>query len=183
MRRLEKEQGSGILTRLEQWICERWSHRHVMFTSKKPELPSQEQLSQAESSVERITVLAITYSKSSHLALERAAIKQGWVLLWAESWGEADGLVEQHETGVVLLDRGLLGADWRDALQLLLQPAHRCCVILLTASERDGFCEEFLEDGGCQVLSLPIQDSALIEAVQSAWTFWKGCISRAYRYS
>ncbi len=131
---------------------------------------------------EKVTVLAITYSKSSHHVLEMVATHQGWILLWADSWRDALRVVENHRIGVVLLDRGLLGVDWRDALQMLLQPAHRCCVILLTTGEKDRFCEEFLEDGGCKVLPAPLQESEVIEAVHSAWTFWKRCISRAYHY-
>ncbi len=131
---------------------------------------------------EKITILAITYSKPSHRTLEQAALEQGWILLWAESWAEALRQVQNHRTGVVLLDRELLGTDWRDALQMLLQPAHRCCVILLTTNVKDRFCEEFLQDGGCRVLQTPLQEPAVIEAVHSAWTFWKGCISRAYHY-
>jgi hypothetical protein len=89
MGRPEKEKRGGILMRLEQLICKPWYNLRVIFTPKEPGLPSQELHLQAESSAEKVAVLAITYSKPLHHALERAAVKQGWVLLWAESWGEA----------------------------------------------------------------------------------------------
>jgi DNA-binding NtrC family response regulator len=169
--------------RLERFLRECFSRLRVFFAPKQPPCPSPEPLASPNPPEERITVLVLSYSQPAHQVFERVAQQEGWRLLWSESWREAVRLIEDRTTGVVILDRNLLGADWRDALQMLLQPAHRCCVLLLTTGERDRFCEEFLEDGGCQILFLPLQESALREAVPSAWAFWKGCIRRVYHYS
>jgi DNA-binding response OmpR family regulator len=168
--------------RLARFVREYFSGLRVHFRPEERHHPAPEPLARPDPWEERTTVLVLTYSQSAHQALESVAHREGWRLLWSESWREAVRLVEERRTGVVLLDRGLLGSDWRDALQMLLQPAHRCCVILLTAKVKDQFCEEFLEEGGCRLLSVPLQEPEVIEAVQSAWRFWKGCISRVYHY-
>lgn len=131
---------------------------------------------------ERTTVLAITSSSQYHRTLETIAKSQGWSFLCAGTWAEALRVIKNHEAGVVLLDRGRLGRDWRDALRFLLQPAHRCCVILMTPSTTDLLCREFIREGGYHVVKEPLNESEVIQAVRLAWAFWKTCLVRAYRY-
>ncbi len=79
----------------------------------------------------RIAVIAFTLSKELGLTLEMIAERQDWRLLWSESWTEVLRGVERRITDVVLLDENQLGTDWRNALQMLLNPVDQCCVVLI----------------------------------------------------
>lgn len=131
---------------------------------------------------ERISVLAITASSQHRCMLHAISINQGWDFVTAGTWAAALPVIERHRTGVVLLDGGLLGTDWRDALAMLLDAAHRCCVILMTSTTTDRVCNEFIQEGGYKILKTPLEQSEVVKAVSLAWGFWKTCIVRAYRY-
>ena len=130
----------------------------------------------------RIAVIAFTQTKELGLTLERIAAMHDWRLLWSKSWADALLGVERRITGVVLLDENQLGTDWRDALQMLLAPAHRCCVVLIMSGAHPTFCEDFIQEGGFNTLTMPIREPEVIEIVQSAWDCWN-CIRQAYDYS
>jgi len=120
-----------------------------------------------------IKVIVMTFSRRDHQALEKMAERHNWQLVFAHRWTAILPLAHDHDTGLVLLDQAVLGSDWKEAIWLLVQPPHRCCVILICSRISRHFCEQFVEMGGCKVLKTPLQETEVVDTIGSAWASWK----------
>jgi hypothetical protein len=130
----------------------------------------------------KATVLAIACSRNDDAILQTISSDQAWLFASTDMSSAGFRFAKQHRVGVVLVNRAVLGTDWKDALQLLLEPAHRSCVVLVTPSMTDHFCQQFIEEGGYGLLTTPLNKSDVIEIVERAWSFWKKSIARPYQY-
>ena len=122
-------------------------------------------------------VIAITLSPETHEVIGHVAKNQGWELFCTDSLAGALAMKDKA-TAVVLVDREIFGADCKEAVAGLLQPPHRCCVILMSPNRTDRFGYDFIRHGGYSVLKTPLQPAELAGAVRLAAAFWKACISR-----
>ncbi len=73
---------------------------------------------------------------------------------------------------VILCDRDLPGADWREAVQVLATSSRGACVILLSSVLDDYLRDEVGRKGGHDVLSKPLREDDVVRAVKLAWTYW-----------
>jgi len=128
----------------------------------------------------KIKVIVMTFSRQNHQALAKIAANHDWQVLFAGSWADILRLAKDYETGVVLIDLGVLGTDWREAVSLLLQTAPPCCEILICSTASDHFCEQFIEAGGYNVVKAPLQEIEVVRTITSAWTFWKHHVAQVY---
>lgn len=162
-------------------FARRWISRRGFAFAHQDE-PVSRNLPPAPQQTARIKVIALTLSGRDHQALAKIAENNDWELVFVNTWSGLVHRAKDHRTGVVLIDRGFLGSDWREAVWPLLQPEQRCCVILIGSSNSDHLCEEFMEQGGYGALKSPLQDTEVVNTVRRAWVFWKNCIARAYGY-
>jgi DNA-binding NtrC family response regulator len=129
--------------------------------------------------VPSIRVFAITSSEQILQALKTIADSHGWEFSSAGSWEKALEIIEHRGNGVVLVDREILGTEWKDALGSLLHPRRRCCVILmLSQAATDRFCLEFIREGGYKILKTPLIDAQVVATVRLASAFWTTCVFR-----
>jgi DNA-binding NtrC family response regulator len=146
-------------------LARKWlSKLHMSPSRDGHAIESAQAVSTLAEASERIALLAITLSRQHARLLETISRNQGWDFLDARSWREAVEILSDQRTGIVLLDREMLGINWKDAVGLLLHAAHRCCVILMTPTTEDRFCEQFLREGGYKVLKTPLGESEVVEA-------------------
>ena len=129
-----------------------------------------------------VGVLAIMPSQQDRKILEEATKSDRWHLWATQNWTESVVILEKHTPTIVLLNRNSLGSDWRDLLRFLLLPKHLCCIVLTTATTGDRFCEQFLVEGGYEVLRTPLRSSEVVEALQRASVYWQKCLALAYGY-
>jgi hypothetical protein len=129
--------------------------------------------SPARQQTEAMSIVLMTFSHRVQQELERIAQIQGWVLVCANGYAEILDLARRQDTGVVLVDRSSLGSDWKANVNRLLQPAQRCCVILVDSSAFDRFSEAFLEQGGFGVLTTPLNEPEVVHTIRCVWAIWK----------
>jgi len=125
--------------------------------------------------------VVFTFSREDHGLLESLGASGNCDFVFAQTWTEVLSVAKTYKTGIVLIDRDVLGTDWREAISSLLQPAQRCCVVLISPSPSDRFRNEFLSVGGYGVLASPLHEAEVLRIVQGAWGFWTHCIVPAYR--
>lgn len=130
----------------------------------------------------RITLISNLSSHQDDLLLKEIASSQGWHLIQATSWVDLTCCVQRRETGVILISRAHLDTDWCGCLSFLLQPEHRCCVLLAAVDRAGCFHETFLAAGGYDVVNLPLLRSELVTAVERAWSSWN-MIHNAYGHT
>ena len=135
--------------------------------------PRTDKLSAIGQNAREIKVIVMTFSRSDHEALDKIAETHNWRVVFAGRWADILHLAKDYETGVVFLDKAVLGSDWKEAIWPLVQAPQRCCLILICSTHSDRFCEQFIEAGGYKVLMTPLQETEVVDAVGRAWAVWK----------
>ena len=163
--------------------CELFSRlrKRVGFHSRQAD-PKEEVAANSGALVEHINVICMGVSGRDHRLLENVTKHQQWNLYSAYTWADCTHLINERRTCVLLLDRGALGTDWKDAIRFVLRNARYCCILLLSGTTQDTFCNDFIEYGGYEVLKTPLEDSDVIEAIRSASAVWESFIERAFGF-
>lgn len=128
----------------------------------------------------KIRIIAMTFSERNRQALEQIGESHSWEVLFANRWIDILAVAHGYNTGVVILDRDVLGSDWKEAVWSLCQPAQRCLVILIDPRIPDCFSDAFKEVGGYGVLKTPLQEMEVVATVRSAWAVWNHCFAPAH---
>jgi len=112
-----------------------------------------------------VTVLAILTSQTDRAQLESIFEKAGWRIVFANSIEE----LTTQPILIVLYDRDLPGADWRQAIQQISssQPSRK--VILASFVADDYLWEEVIHFGGYDILPKPFRESEVRHVIQFAW--------------
>src|SRR5260370_35736593 len=110
-------------------MVEKWKHRRV---------------GNATNAEHPWTVLAIAASLTDRIQLQRIFDNAGWTIVFTDTVEEA----LRHPAPIVVCDRDLEGADWREAIQQLARGPERRCVILASFVAADYLGEEGIHCGG-----------------------------------
>ena len=110
-------------------------------------------------------VLAILASQVDRAQLESIFEKAGWRIVFADSIDET----AVQPMPIVLYDRDLPGADWRQAIQQLAGSQHPRKVILASFVADDYLWEEVIHCGGYDILPKPFRESEVRHIIQFAW--------------
>jgi len=130
------------------------------------------QVARSKRADDPVSLLAITASHSDQAALARLAARSDWSLALSESLEDAVQLLAHRRFSIVLFDRDLTG-DWREAMEKLARSAPGACILLTSAVNDSYLCEEVVQRGGYDVLTRPLQDAAVVHAIDHAWWYWK----------
>jgi FixJ family two-component response regulator len=113
----------------------------------------------------RLAVLAILTSQSDRTQLESIFEKAGWQIAFSNSIDETT----TEPVPIVIYDRDLPGADWRQAIQQLSASQRARKVILASFVADDYLWEEVIHFGGYDILPKPFRESEVRHVVQFAW--------------
>jgi FixJ family two-component response regulator len=112
-----------------------------------------------------LSVLAILTSPADRAQLQSIFEKAGWRIIFAGGIEETTN----HAMPIVLFDRDLPGADWRQAIQQLSASQHPRKVILASFVADDYLWEEVIHFGGYDILPKPFRESEVLHTMQFAW--------------
>jgi DNA-binding response OmpR family regulator len=113
-----------------------------------------------------LDVLAILTSQTDRAQLENIFEKAGWRIAFADAIEDA----ATRPIPIVLYDRDLPGADWRQAVQQLAgNSQHPRKVILASFVADDYLWEEVIHFGGYDILPKPFRESEVLHTMQFAW--------------
>jgi len=163
-----------LLNFLRRWTTKRAASAHPR-GSAETQPPSISPTSLADA-----TILSVMLSRRDRRTLKNVGASENWRVLSVKTWSEALAAVDRYRVNVILIDRSGLGSDWRDLLNFFLLPVHHCCVVLATAVTGDRLCQEFLEEGGYDILKTPLKLPETAEVIQRAWAHWNRCLDFAY---
>src|SRR5260370_41517849 len=131
-------------------MVEKWKHRRV---------------GNATNAEHPWTVLAIAASPTDSMKWQRIFDSAGWTIVCTNTVEEA----LRHPAPIVVCDRDLEGADWREAIQQLARGPERRCVILASFVADDYLWEEVIHCGGYDVLPKPFREDEVVHAIHFAW--------------
>ena len=95
-----------------------------------------------------------------------------WLLRRARGCTEALNLVRERETAVVLCCSLLPDGTWRDLLARLRELDHPPNLMVLSEAADDFLWADVLDEGGYDLLSLPLNPGEALQAVRFANAAW-----------
>lgn len=120
----------------------------------------------------QITLVALVAGDQDRKLLSEIADRSRWSVHFADTCEEAWTELNRLKAPVILCDRDLPDAEWREVVQRMASSAHRACAILVSRVVDDYLWNEVIGKGGYDVLAKPLRADELIRSVKLAWSFW-----------
>jgi DNA-binding NarL/FixJ family response regulator len=126
-------------------------------------------------------IVALIIGEQDRALLTNIAIRTGIDIRFTDSCGEAWTIANQLEAPVILCDRDLPGAEWRDVMQILASAHQRPSVILTSRVVDDYLWQEVIRNGGYGVLPKPLREEDVVRSVRLAWSYWSSVMTMSPR--
>jgi len=123
-----------------------------------------------------VPVVALILGGQDRALLTNIAIPRGIDVRFADSCSEAWTIANQWEAPVILCDRDLPGAEWRDVMQILASAPQHPSVILTSRVVDDYLWQEVIHNGGYDVLPKPLREEDVVRSVRLAWSYWSSAM-------
>ncbi len=120
-----------------------------------------------------VTVLAISPNEEDHLFLANIFSHTNWQLRAARTWRDALGMLARQRVPVLVCERQLLDATWKEVLAGLSPLAERPVLIVASRLADESFWAEALNLGAYDVLMKPFDPTEVFRVVSLAWLSWK----------
>jgi DNA-binding response OmpR family regulator len=120
---------------------------------------------------ERLKILILSMSLDDRLLLEQLAKHHHWALRFTHSPQEGFDLASQNHFEVVLCDRNQYGYPWREVIDRLAAISPRSCILLVSPLKEDYLWRDVLQQGGYDVLTRPLHETAVVHAMNAAMRF------------
>jgi DNA-binding response OmpR family regulator len=119
-----------------------------------------------------VTVLAISPHEEDHLFLASIFSHTNWRLRAAHSWRDALALIARQRIPILVCERDLLDATWKEVLAELSTMPERPILIVASRLADESFWAEVLNLGAYDVLMKPFA-TEVFRVVSLAWLNWK----------
>jgi len=120
----------------------------------------------------RIGIVALLASDWDRQLLSRMAADQGWAVYFAATCSEAWDLLNRQEAPIVLCDRDLPGAEWRDVIQKMASAPRPVYAVLLSKVADNYLWNEVIQRGGHDLIATPLREEQVLRAIRLAWSYW-----------
>jgi DNA-binding NtrC family response regulator len=117
---------------------------------------------------ETIHVLAVMPDAKDRAALAKIAQQEKWDARFALHMQAAVEILRRVEAPVIICDREFT-PDWREAIRFFGSHSPRSRVILTSPGTDDRLWLEVIEHGGYDVLTRPLHEGRVVQAVRLAW--------------
>jgi len=126
---------------------------------------------------EPVTLLAILRTAAERATLEQIAAPSGWTLHLTDSYEQARALLAAAAIPLVVVDRDLPGADWRQLVPALAGLPHAPCILLASAVADEYLWLEISRHGGHDILPKPFEREAVTRVVTFAWAWRRSTLA------
>jgi CheY-like chemotaxis protein len=113
-------------------------------------------------SPETIHIVALGLGDRDRELLARLAAQYSWTLDFGEN----------SKAQILLCDRNLPGADWREVVQTAASAPQLVYSILLSKVADDYLWNEVIRRGGYDLLVTPLREEDVLRAVRLGWSYW-----------
>ena len=118
-----------------------------------------------------VTALSVSPEPSDHESLRRI-VPDHWTLFQADGLPSALRVLHKQDVGVVLCERDLPHANWRDMLEHMVMLDEPPSLIVTSLSADDKLWAEALNLGAYDVLGKPFDAHELSRTLELAWLHW-----------
>ncbi len=120
-----------------------------------------------------VTVLAISPNEEDHLFLANIFGHTNWQLRAAHTWHDAVAILGRQRIPILVCERQLLDATWREVLAGLSHLPERPILIVASRLADEAFWAEALSLGAYDVLMKPFDATEVFRVVSLAWLNWR----------
>jgi DNA-binding response OmpR family regulator len=120
-----------------------------------------------------VTVLAISPHEEDHLFLANIFSHSNWQLRAARTWHDALGMLSRQRIPILVCERQLLDATWKEVLAGLSHLPERPVLIVSSRLADEVFWAEALNLGAYDVLMKPFDATEVFRVVSLAWLSWR----------
>ena len=117
-------------------------------------------------------IVALATNSEDRAVLADVCAEHRWNLHFAGTAAEALAISARVQT-VVICDRDLPGAEWRNVVEALASPPRRACVILASRVLDEYLWQEVIRRGGYDVLAKPLRAPDLERTIRLALSYWR----------
>lgn len=121
-----------------------------------------------------IQIVCLVAGDQDRGLLDQTAARHRWKLLFAQTEPKAREMASRLKPAIILLDRDVPGADWRNAVSSLAASSGGGCVVLISRVTDDYLWNEVVSSGGYDVLPKPLREEDVLRTVKLAWFYWNG---------
>ncbi|MEP7351673.1 MAG: hypothetical protein ABI824_00435 [Acidobacteriota bacterium] len=117
-----------------------------------------------------LVITGVQIDETFYLSLP---MPEGWHALISRSVTEALQLLMTTPFPIVIYDRDLPSSSWRDVLDQVVAISPDSCFLLVSRVSDEYLWREVVAHGGYDVISKPLQESAVMQSLRRAWNFWR----------
>ena len=118
-------------------------------------------------------VLVITTSVLDQTLYKSIRTQGEWDMVITHCVRDAVQLLAVREFCIVICDRDLPGADWREGLAKIVEKSPRVCFLLTSRVNDEYLWREVVMHGGYDILVKPLDQNLVVQTLQRAWYYWK----------
>ncbi len=122
---------------------------------------------------EHIPVVAVIPAGDHANSFEQVVAGSRWRVVPVRSCEEAMAAVRHYSAPVVIYDREVPGADWREHVRNMRASAHPVCLILVSRVADAYLWDAVIECGGFDVITKPFRREQVLRALEFAFAHWK----------
>jgi DNA-binding NarL/FixJ family response regulator len=127
-------------------------------------------------STAQVIIVALLVDNRDRRLLANVSSVNRWAVLFVDSVTEAQTAAANLRVPVILCDRDLVGADWRETVSGLASSSPLTCVVLISRAADNSLWEEVIRSGGYEVLSRPLRPEEVVRVIKLASSFWNSML-------
>ena len=116
----------------------------------------------------RIRVLVVMPNPPDRSAFAEIATRAHWDLRMASSSDSAGEILKHHPADVIVCDRDVRPAGWREAMESLAAQSPQSRFILTSPATDEKLWLEVIERGGYDVITTPLHQDRVVRAINQA---------------
>lgn len=121
-----------------------------------------------------LTVVFVITSTADRAMLHDLARRNHWNAVFSSTTEEACNAVNRTRPQVILIDRDVDSAGWRNAVSSLAMASDGACVVLISSVIDEYLWNEVVTNGGYDVLHKPLNEDDVLRNLRLAWSYWSG---------
>ena len=121
-----------------------------------------------------LTVVFVITNTADRVMLNDLADRNHWNAIFSSTTEEARNAVNRTRPQVILIDRDVDGAGWRNAVSSLAMASDGACVVLISSVIDEYLWNEVVTNGGYDVLHKPLTEDDVLRNLRLAWSYWSG---------
>jgi len=118
------------------------------------------------------SILALLAEERDRAVVSDFCFRAQWHVSFASTGPDALALIRRAKVHILLIDRDLAAADWRESISMFASSSTDTCIMLVSRVIDAYLWNEVVRNGGYEVLPKPLSEADVSRAAKLAWAYW-----------